>query len=86
MNKVQKAWGNTAGYKRGTGAVLLALYTFIKAVAPNLLQGAADEVTRATIDLLIITGGLDWVWRNRDKIIEFLIKKFKKNGKRKESS
>ena len=83
---LKDAWKSTEGYKTKTGAVLLAIYQFIQLVAPNLLKGQADEVTRATIDLLIITGSADWIWRNRTKIIEFLTKKFTKDGKRKESS
>jgi len=75
MMKAGEIWGKTSGYKRGTGALLLALYQFVKAVSPDLLTGAADEVTRASIDILIITGGLDWVWTNRKKIVDFLTKK-----------
>jgi hypothetical protein len=69
---INKLYDKTAGYKTRTGAVLLALYTLIESVAPSLLTGQAESIVRSGIDLLIITGGADWVWRNRNKIIDFL--------------
>lgn len=78
MKTIQKIYDNTAGYKTRTGAVLLAILTLIESVAPELLQGKSEQVVRASIDLLIITGGADWVWRNRKKIIDWFRKIFTK--------
>jgi hypothetical protein len=44
-----------------------------------LLEGRREEIVRTSIDLFIIIGGADWVWRNRYKVIEFLTSKFKKH-------
>ena len=76
---VKQVWSNTANYKTRSAAVLLAIFQFIQVVAPNLLEGKTEEIVRSSIDLFIIIGGADWVWRNRYKVIEFLTKKFKKH-------
>lgn len=86
MKALQTIYDKSAGYKTRTGAVLLALYALIEAVAPQLLKGQTEQIVRTGIDFLIITGGADWVWRNRFKIIEFFTPKNRRNGKRQESS
>ena len=89
MKAVQAIYDKTAGYKTRTGAVLLALYALIEAVAPAILKGQTEQVVRTSIDFLIITGGADWVWRNRHDIVnwikELFTKKSNENGKREES-
>lgn len=84
MRTAQKIWKSSEGYKTRTGAVLLAIYEFINLISPELLAGKAGEVTRQGINLLIITGGADWVWRNRHSIINTL-KKLTKWKKEKDS-
>jgi hypothetical protein len=74
MSKARQIWDKTSGYKTKTGAVLLALYSLIQAVAPGLLTGQTDTIVRNSIDFLIITGGADWVYRNRHSIINFIKK------------
>ena len=85
MNKAQQIWDKTSGYKTKTGAVLLALYSLIQAVAPGLMHGQTETIVRNSIDFLIITGGADWVWRNRLKIIETFKKLFTKKLKSNEA-
>jgi len=79
MTTIRNYWDKTAGYKTKSGAVLLALYTMIQAMAPELLTGQTENIVRSSIDFLIITGGADWVWRNRKKITEKIINIFKRN-------
>lgn len=86
MKAVQAIYDKTAGYKTRTGAVLLALYALIESIAPEILNGQTEQVVRTSIDFLIITGGADWVWRNRHKIIEFFTPKNKRNGNDKKGS
>lgn len=87
--KVQKLYDATKGYKTKSGAILLSIYALLQAVAPGLMTGQTEEVIRTSIDFLIITGGADWVWRNRKDIVNWVVKLFtknKENGKREERS
>jgi hypothetical protein len=69
---LKSAWDRTAGYKTKSGAVLLAIYMMVEAVAPGLMKGQTQEIVRSGIDLLIITGGADWAWRNRKDIANWI--------------
>jgi hypothetical protein len=81
MITIQSKWEKTAGYKTKTGAVLLAAYMLIDAVAPNLMTGQTEHIARTGIDFLIITGVADWAWRERKEIVNKLINIFKKHSK-----
>ena len=81
MKTPQQLWDKTAGYKTKSAAILLGLYQFVQLIAPNLMTGKTEEMTRQAIDLLIITGGVDWVYRNREKIITYLVNVFKRKNK-----
>jgi len=72
MKVVQNIYDKTQGYKTKSGAILLALYTLIESIAPELLTGQTEHIVRSSIDFMIITGGADWVWRNRIKIINWI--------------
>lgn len=74
MIKPSKIWDKSAGYKTKTGAILLGLYQFVQIIAPGMLTGRADDLTRGAIDLLIITGAADWAWRERHKIKKLFTK------------
>lgn len=67
--QIKSAWDKTAGYKTKSGAILLGIYELVKLIAPNLLVGTADEIVNKSINLLIITGGADWIYRNRKEIV-----------------
>jgi len=81
MNTAQKIWGKTQGYKTKTGAVLLAIYSLLHTIAPELMTGKTEAITRNLIDVLIITGGADWVYRNRHNIVKKISNLFTKNKK-----
>ena len=76
--KIKSIWDKTSGYKTKTGGVLLAVYELVKLIDPNILTGKADMIAQKSINLLIITGASDWLWRNRKEIWQFTTGLFKK--------
>lgn len=78
MNKVQNKWNKTAGYKTKSGAILYLLFELFKKIFPDVLAETGEDVVKYTIDLIILTGGLDWAWRNKKKIWDFIKDKFTK--------
>ncbi|HWR94504.1 MAG TPA: hypothetical protein VN192_04820 [Flavobacterium sp.] len=76
--QLKSAWDKTAGYKTKSGAILLGLYELAKLVAPQVLDGNTDIIVRKSIDVLIITGGLDWLYRNRKEIVNWVLNLFTK--------
>jgi len=81
LNAIKNIYNATTGYKTKSGAVLLALYTLIESVAPDLFKGQSEQIVRSSIDFLIITGGADWVYRNRKEIINWITNLFTKKQK-----
>lgn len=75
---VKKQWDKTKGYKTKSGAILYLLFQLFKSLFPDTLNESSEEVVKYTIDLIILTGGLDWVWRNRKKVFEFINTNIKK--------
>lgn len=69
--QIKSAWDKTAGYKTKSGAVLLAIYELSKLIAPELMTGNVDLIISRSINLLIITGGADWIYRNRKEIVNW---------------
>lgn len=82
MNSPKQIWDKTAGYKTKSGALLILIFQLFQKVFPNTLSDNAEEAVLYSINILILTGGADWVWRNRHEIVEFIAKKFNyiKNG------
>jgi hypothetical protein len=80
-NKVKEAWDKTAGYKTKSGAILYLVFQLFKSIFPNALNESSEEVVKYSIDLIILTGGADWVWRNKDEIIQWLTNIFSKKNK-----
>ena len=68
----------TDGQKTKSAAILLAIYYFIDAIKPNLIFGQTEIVVNKGIDLMIITGAADWIWRNRKNIADKVLSVFHK--------
>ena len=80
INPVE-TWKKTAGYKTKTGAILYLLFQLFKKLFPELINESSEEIIKYTIDLLILTGGIDWIWRNRHDVLKWIANLFKKNNK-----
>lgn len=82
MNKIQSTWDKTKGYKTTTGGVLVLLFQLFKLIFPDSLSVEQEELVLNVINILLATGLLDKVWRNRKKIIDFVTKLFKRRAKK----
>ena len=82
MNTAQKIWKSTEGYKTKSGAMLYLLFQLFKALFPDVLDNTGEDVIKYVIDLIIITGGLDWVWRNRKEIFQWIANIFRTKQKK----
>ena len=69
--QIKNIWDKTSGYKTKTGGLLLAIYELVKIINPELLSGKSDIIIQKSINLLIITGASDWIWRNRKEILDY---------------
>jgi len=78
MNPIKKTWEKTAGYKTKSGAILYLLFELFKKIFPEVLSEESEQGVKYVIDLLLITGGVDWVWRNRKIVIQWIANLFKK--------
>jgi len=74
----KKIWDKTAGYKTKSGAILYLLLQIFKKLFPEVLDDATLEIVKYIIDFTILTGGIDWIWRNRKEIIQWIGNLFKK--------
>jgi len=74
----KKIWDKTAGYKTKSGAILYLLLQIFKKLFPEFLDDATLEIVKYIIDFTILTGGIDWIWRNRKEIIQWIGNLFKK--------
>ena len=83
MKTPQAVWKKTEGYKTKTGAILYLLFQLFKTAFPDTLNESSEEVIKYSIDLIILTGGADWAWRNRKKVILWISNLFTKNTKTK---
>lgn len=81
MKTPQAVWKKTEGYKTKTGAILYLMFQLFKAAFPNTLNESSEEVIKYSIDLIILTGGADWAWRNRKKVFEWVVRLLKKDKK-----
>ena len=81
MNQIKKAWKKAEGYKTKSGAILYLLFQLFKSLFPNTLNETNEEVIKHAIDLMILTGGIDWIWRNRKKVIDWAANIFKRKEK-----
>jgi hypothetical protein len=79
--KVKERWKRTAGYKTKTGAILYLLFQLFQKLFPDTITEENEELIKYTIDLLILTGGIDWVWRNRKEVLKWIVGIFKKKNK-----
>ena len=66
---IKKLYDKTAGYKTYSASLLLAAYELVKVISPGLMSGKVDQITGTTINFLIITGAFDWIYRNRENIV-----------------
>jgi len=78
MNPIKKTWEKTAGYKTKSGAILYLLFELFKKIFPEVLSEESEQGVKYVIDLLLITGGVDWIWRNRKIVIQWIANLFKK--------
>jgi len=83
MNTVQKVWKSTEGYKTKSGAILYLLFQLFKTLFPDVLDSTGEDVIKYSIDLIILTGGLDWAWRNRKEILQWIANIFRTKQKKK---
>ena len=74
----KKIWDKSAGYKTKSGAFLYLLFELFKKLFPDLLDEVGETIIKYLIEALILTGGLDWVWRNRREVIQWVKELFKK--------
>lgn len=81
--QAKNLWKKTEGYKTKSGAILYLLFQLFKSVFPDTLDKSTEEAVKYSIDLLILTGGIDWIWRNRKKVVNWILNIF--NQKRKEN-
>ena len=82
MNTVQKTWKRTEGYKTKSGAILYLLFQLFKTLFPDVLNNTGEDVIKYAIDLIILTGGLDWVWRNRKEVMQWIANIFRTKQKK----
>lgn len=70
---MKKLWKKTEGYKTKSGALLYLLFQLFKSIFPDALNESTEEVVRYSIDLIILTGSADWIWRNKNRILSWFI-------------
>ena len=76
--KIQKAFKSVEGYKTKTAALLYLLITAFGDKVPFIAEN--KELAVNIVDILIASGLLHDVWRNRKKIIDFVKSKLKKQS------
>ena len=76
--KIQKAFKSVEGYKTKTAALLYLLITAFGDNVPFITNN--KEIVVNILDLLIASGLLHDIWRNRQKIIDFVKSKLKKQS------
>lgn len=74
--KIKIAIDKTNGYKTKAAALLYLLVSSLGSEIPFVTQN--KEVIFNVLDLLIASGLLHDIWRNRKKIIDFVSNLFKK--------
>jgi biotin synthase-related radical SAM superfamily protein len=79
----KKIWDKTAGYKTKSGALLYLLFELFKALFPDVLDVVEEKVIKYIIELLIITGGVDWIWRNKKEVLQWIANIFRTKQKEK---
>ena len=81
MNQIKKIWKKAEGYKTKSGAILYLLFQLFKSLFPETLNETSEGAIKYAIDLMILTGGIDWIWRNRKKVIDWVTNIFKRKEK-----
>jgi hypothetical protein len=83
MIQIQRTWEKTAGYKTKFGGVLYILLEIFKLLFPDVLNDVGEKVVKYAIELIMLTGGLDWAWRNRKEVLQWIANIFRTKQKKK---
>ena len=78
MTKAKKIYDASKGKKTVAGSILYLIMRIVITMFPNAIDEQTQQYIYYGIDILIGTGILDKLWRNRHKITEFIHKLFTK--------